>query len=90
MTNQILDTKAIEMLELTDQDLMAVNGGIAFLPLLIPAVKAAGTGAAAAPSTVVPSPPTRHRVVVQSPTVESGAPRSPPGQTAVMPMRSPK
>ena len=27
MTNQILDTKAIEMLELTDQDLMAVNGG---------------------------------------------------------------
>ena len=46
MTNQILDTKAIEMLELTDTDLMAVNGGIAFLPLLIPAVKAAGTGAA--------------------------------------------
>ena len=48
MTNQILDTKAIEMLELTDQDLMAVNGGL--LPLLIPfaigAGKAAGAGAA--------------------------------------------
>ena len=36
---------------LTDEELMAVNGGIAFLPLLIPAFigagKAAGTGAAA-------------------------------------------
>ena len=49
MTNQILETKAIEMLELTDKDLMAVNGGIAFLPLLplvIGAGKAAGAGAA--------------------------------------------
>ena len=44
MTNQILETKAIEMLELTDEDLMAVNGGIAFLPL-VPLFMGAGKGA---------------------------------------------
>ena len=45
MTNQILETKAIEMLELTDEDLMAVNGGIAFLPLLIKGGIGAGKAA---------------------------------------------
>ena len=45
MTNQILETQAIEMLELTDTDLMAVNGGIAFLPFLAKAGTLFGKGA---------------------------------------------
>ena len=45
MTTQILETQATEILELTDEALMAVDGGIAFIPFLIAAGATAGKGA---------------------------------------------